>query len=98
PHCAPMTATQITRAGSPPAPEHRRATVKILTTIRRVPDLDARFGLNADQTQVETAGLEHKINYFDEVAVEEAIRLREKGADISEIVAVCIGAEEATKE
>ena len=72
--------------------------MKILTTVRRVPDLDARFSLNADQTEIETGALEHKINYFDEVGVEEAIRLREGGADIEEIVAVCIGSNAATKE
>lgn len=72
--------------------------MKILTTIRRVPDLDARFSLNGDHTAIETGALEHKINYFDEVAVEEAIRLREGGADVEEIVVVCIGSEAATKE
>jgi electron transfer flavoprotein beta subunit len=72
--------------------------VKILTTLRRVPDLDARITLSADKARVETANLEHKLNYFDEVAIEEALRLKERGANIEEIVVVCIGSAEATKE
>jgi electron transfer flavoprotein beta subunit len=72
--------------------------VKILTTLRRVPDLDARIALNADKTKIETAALEHKLNYFDEVAIEEALRLKERGAGVTEIVVVCIGSADATKE
>lgn len=71
--------------------------MKILTTVRRVPDLDARFGLSADKTRVDTEALDHKVNPFDEIGVEEAIRLKEKGG-VDEIVAVCIGSSEATKE
>lgn len=71
--------------------------MKILVTVRRVPDLDARFDLNDDKTEIDTEALDHKINYFDEVATEEAIRLKEKGG-VDEIVAVCIGSTDATKE
>lgn len=71
--------------------------MKILTTVRRVPDLDARFSLNGDKTEIDTEALDHKVNYFDEVAVEEAIRLKEKGV-ADEIISVCIGSGNATKE
>ena len=64
--------------------------MKILTTVRRVPDLDARIRLNDDLTEIDTEALDHKVNYFDEVAVEEAIRLKEKGG-VEEIVSVMIG-------
>jgi len=72
--------------------------MKILTTVRRVPDLDARFELTSDKTAIDTSNLEHNVNYFDEVAVEEAIRLREGGASVEEIISVCIGSEAAQKE
>ncbi|MDX9719525.1 MAG: electron transfer flavoprotein subunit beta/FixA family protein [Myxococcota bacterium] len=71
--------------------------MKILVTVRQVPDLDARVLLSDDGSEIETDGAEPKINYFDEVAVERAVRFKEAG-EADELVAVCIGASEATKE
>ena len=70
--------------------------MKILTTVRRVPDLDAPVSLNDDMTEIETEALDHATNYFDEVAVEAAIRLKEAG-NADEVVSVCFGSAESTK-
>jgi len=71
--------------------------VKILATVRRVPDLDARFSLNDNQSEIDTEALDHKVNPFDEIGVEEAIKIKESGG-ADEVVVVCIGPGAATKE
>jgi electron transfer flavoprotein beta subunit len=73
--------------------------MKILVPIKRVPDPYIKVKLNADGTDIETTGIKYEINPFDEIAVEEAVRLSEK--QNCEIVAVSIGradcAEQLTK-
>ena len=71
--------------------------MKILTTVRRVPDMEARFSLMDDNTAIDTDALDHKVNDFDEIGVEEAIRLKESGA-ADEVIVVCVGSSDATKE
>lgn len=71
--------------------------MKILATVRRVPDLDARFSLNDNQSEIDTEALDHKVNPFDEIGVEEAIKIKESGG-ADEVVVVCIGPGAATKE
>ncbi len=68
--------------------------MKVLTTMRRVPDLDARVHLRSDGEEIDYDGVAHKENYFDEVAVECAVRLREAKV-ATEVVAVCMGPSEA---
>jgi electron transfer flavoprotein beta subunit len=64
--------------------------MKVLIGIKLVVDANVKIRVRADGLGVETAGLKHSINPFCEIAVEEAVRLKEKGA-ADEIVVVSIG-------
>jgi electron transfer flavoprotein beta subunit len=64
--------------------------MKILVAIKRVIDANVRVRVKADRTGVETANVKMSMNPFCEIAVEEAVRLKEKGV-ATEIVAVSIG-------
>ena len=64
--------------------------MKILVPVKRVIDYNVRPRVKADGSGVDLANVKMSMNPFDEIAVEEAIRLRERGA-ASEIVAVSIG-------
>ena len=64
--------------------------MKILVPVKRVVDPSVNIRLKADGSGVDTANLKMSINPFDEVAVEEALKLREAGI-ASEIVVVSIG-------
>lgn len=64
--------------------------MKILVAIKRVVDYKAVIRVKSDGTGVETANVKMSMNPFDEIAVEEAIRLKEKGI-AQEIIAVSIG-------
>lgn len=65
---------------------------KILVPVKRVPDYAVKVKLSADQTAVQTDGIKWIINPFDEIAVEEALRIREKNPG-TEVVVVSIGPE-----
>ena len=67
--------------------------MKILVTVKRVTDPDARIRVKADGTGIETEGIEFKVNPFDENGVEEAVKLKE--ANGGEVVALSIGTEDA---
>ncbi len=64
--------------------------MKILVTVKRVVDYNVRIRVKADGSGVETAGVKMSMNPFDEIAVEEAVRLKEKNI-ASEVVVVSIG-------
>jgi electron transfer flavoprotein beta subunit len=64
--------------------------MKVLVAVKRVVDYNVKVRVLSDGSGVETAGVKMSMNPFDEIAVEEAIRLREKGV-ASEIVAVSLG-------
>ena len=64
--------------------------MKILVPVKRVIDYNVRPRVKADGSGVDLANVKMSMNPFDEIAVEEAIRLKEKGM-ASEIVAVSIG-------
>ena len=68
--------------------------MKILTPIKRVLDYNLKVRVKADQSGVDLTNLKMSMNPFCEIAVEEAVRLKEKG-QASEIVAVSIGPEQA---
>jgi electron transfer flavoprotein beta subunit len=61
--------------------------MKILVPVKRVVDYNVKIRVKADGTGVDIANVKMSMNPFDEIAVEEAVRLKEKGA-ASEIVAV----------
>lgn len=64
--------------------------MKILVCVKRVVDYNVRIRVKADGSGVELAGVKMAMNPFDEIAVEEAVRLKERGV-ASEVVAVSIG-------
>ena len=64
--------------------------MKILVPVKRVIDYNVRPRVKADGSGVDLANVKMSMNPFDEIAVEEAIRLREKGV-ANEVVAVSIG-------
>ena len=68
--------------------------MKVLVPVKRVVDYNVKIRVKADGLGVELANVKMSMNPFDEIAVEEAIRLKEKGT-VSEIVAVSIGPDKA---
>jgi electron transfer flavoprotein beta subunit len=64
--------------------------MKTLVAVKRVVDFATRIQIKSDQSGIETANVKMSINPFDEIAVEEAVRLKEQGI-ITEIVVVSIG-------
>jgi electron transfer flavoprotein beta subunit len=64
--------------------------MKVLVPVKRVIDYNVKIRVKSDGTGVETAGVKMSMNPFDEIAVEEAVRLKEKGV-ATEIVAVSLG-------
>jgi len=70
--------------------------MKILVPVKRVVDKDIKIRVKADGSGVELANVKMSMNPFDEIAVEEAIRLKEAGK-ATEIVAVSIGPQQAAE-
>jgi electron transfer flavoprotein beta subunit len=64
--------------------------MKVLVAVKRVIDFNVKVRVKADKSGVETANVKMSMNPFDEIAVEEAVRLKEAGT-ASEIVAVSMG-------
>jgi electron transfer flavoprotein beta subunit len=64
--------------------------VRILVPVKRVVDFNVRVRVKSDGSGVDTANVKMSMNPFDEIAVEEAIRLRDAGK-ASEIIAVSVG-------
>src|SRR5436305_15138091 len=64
--------------------------MKVLVSVKRVVDFNVKVRVKADGTGVETANVKMSMNPFDEIAVEEAMRLKEAGA-ATEIVVVSCG-------
>ncbi|MEX6725844.1 electron transfer flavoprotein subunit beta/FixA family protein [Parapedomonas caeni] len=70
--------------------------MKVLVPVKRVVDYNVKVRVKSDQTGVELANVKMSMNPFDEIAVEEAIRLKEKGV-ATEIVVVSIGVQQSTE-
>ena len=70
--------------------------MKVLVPVKRVIDFNVAVRVKADRTGVDLANVKMSINPFDEIAVEEAVRLKEKGT-ASEVVAVSIGPQGASE-
>ncbi|MBV9835554.1 MAG: electron transfer flavoprotein subunit beta/FixA family protein [Alphaproteobacteria bacterium] len=64
--------------------------MKVLVAVKRVIDYNVKIRVKADKTGVETANVKMSMNPFDEIAVEEAIRMREKGK-ATEVIAFSAG-------
>ena len=70
--------------------------MKVLVPVKRVVDYNVKIRVRADGTGVELANVKMSMNPFDEIAVEEAIRLKEAGK-ATEIVAISIGPQQASE-
>ena len=70
--------------------------MKILVPVKRVVDFNVKIRVKADGSGVELANVKMSMNPFDEIAVEEAIRLKEAGT-ATEIIAVSIGPAQASE-
>ncbi|MCZ6605232.1 MAG: electron transfer flavoprotein subunit beta/FixA family protein, partial [Alphaproteobacteria bacterium] len=68
--------------------------MKILIPVKRVIDANVNVRVKSDETGVETANVKMSMNPFDEIAVEEAVRLKEAG-QADELIAVSIGPAQA---
>ncbi|HWK47207.1 MAG TPA: electron transfer flavoprotein subunit beta/FixA family protein [Stellaceae bacterium] len=68
--------------------------MKLLVAVKRVVDYNVKIRVKADRTGVETANVKMSMNPFDEIAVEEAVRLREAGI-ATELVVVSMGVTQA---
>jgi electron transfer flavoprotein beta subunit len=68
--------------------------MKVLVPVKRVIDFNVKVRVKPDQSGVDLANVKMSMNPFDEIAVEEAVRLKEKGA-VEEIVVVSIGPAQA---
>lgn len=71
--------------------------MKVLVPIKRVVDFEAKIRVKADGSDIETDGIKWIVNPFDEIAVEEALRLKEAGV-VDEVVVVSIGPEDAVTQ
>jgi electron transfer flavoprotein beta subunit len=68
----------------------RRAALKILVPVKRVVDYNVKVRVKGDGTGVDIANVKMSMNPFDEIAIEEAVRLREAGI-ATEVIAVSAG-------
>jgi electron transfer flavoprotein beta subunit len=70
--------------------------MKLLVPVKRVVDYNVKIRVKSDQSGVELAGVKMAMNPFDEIAVEEAVRLKEKGI-ATEIVVISVGPAQAAE-
>ena len=70
---------------------------KILVCIKRVIDYNVKIRVKPDETGVVTEGVKMSINPFDEIALEEALRIKESG-DASEVIVVSIGPDDSQQQ
>jgi len=70
---------------------------RILVGLKRVVDYNVRVRVKSDGTGVETDGVKMSINPFDEIALEEALRIKERG-DASEVIVMSVGSADAQQQ
>ena len=70
---------------------------KIVVGLKRVVDYNVRVQVKSDGSGVETSGVKMSINPFDEIALEEALRIKERG-EASEVIVVSIGTSDAQQQ
>ena len=68
--------------------------MKILVAIKRVIDYNVKIRVKADKSGVETENVKMSMNPFDEIAVEEAVRMKEKGL-VNEIIILSVGTDKS---
>src|ERR1700687_3991455 len=74
--------------------EGEKAPMKVLVPVKRVIDSNIKARVKSDQTGVDLANVKMSINPFCEIAVEEAVRMKEKGV-ADEVVVVSVGVTQA---
>jgi electron transfer flavoprotein beta subunit len=82
PHRIPLRQRQFESLGA--------ASMKVLVPVKRVVDFNVKVRVKSDNTGVDIANVKMSMNPFDEIAVEEAVRLKEKGV-VTEVIAVSCG-------
>src|ERR1700735_1787683 len=70
--------------------------MKVLVPVKRVIDYNVKVRVKADQSGVDLGNVKMSMNPFDEIAIEEAVRLKEKGK-ASEVIAISIGPAQAAE-
>ena len=70
---------------------------KILVCIKRVVDYNVKIRIKPDQTDVVTEGVKMSINPFDEIALEEALRIKENG-QANEVIIVSVGSDDCQQQ
>src|SRR5450432_804831 len=70
--------------------------MKVLVPVKRVIDYNVKVRVKADQSGVDLANVKMSMNPFDEIAVEEAVRLKEKGK-ATEVIVISIGPQQASE-
>jgi len=70
--------------------------MKVLVPVKRVVDYNVKIRVKSDQTGVDLANVKMSMNPFDEIAIEEAVRLKEAGK-ATEVIAVSIGVAQSTE-
>src|SRR6476660_4208247 len=70
---------------------NQRPPMKILVSVKRVVDFNVKVRVKGDGSGVETANVKMSMNPFDEIAVEETVRLKEAGAATEIVVVSCSG-------
>jgi electron transfer flavoprotein beta subunit len=71
--------------------------LKILVPLKRVPDPDTRIRIKADGSAVDLDGVKFAVNPFDAIALEEALRIKEKLGDV-EVVVASVGGDECVEQ
>ncbi len=70
--------------------------MKVLVPVKRVIDYNVKIRVKPDGTGVETQNVKMSMNPFDEISIEEAVRLKEAGT-VTEVVAVSMGPKQCTE-
>jgi electron transfer flavoprotein alpha/beta-subunit-like protein len=81
----------------PKTSDKKEDFMKILVAVKRVVDHNVKVRVKADESGVELANAKMSVNPFCEIAIEEAVRLKEKGV-ASEIIAVSIGTSQSSEQ
>ena len=71
--------------------------MKLLVTLKRTPQRDARIRISEAGESLDLDNVQFEVNPFDELAVEEALRIREAGGEV-EVVVVTVGGEECQQQ
>ena len=95
-HCAPakrQLSLPVFFAGARSSVARGAWSMKILVAVKRVIDYNVKVRVKSDQSGVELANVKMSMNPFDEIGVEEALRLREAGK-ADEVIAISLGAQQ----